>query len=195
MSSATPDETRATLARASSGDAEAVRAIGELCYAELRALARAVLARERPGHTLQATALVHEAWLRLLGNPPPAAEGERSSVDERARFAAIAATCMRRILVEHARARSTEKRGGGAARVTLSSGIAELARPEVDVLELEDALAKLEALDPRQARLVELRFHGGLDVEAAAAVLGVSKRTAESEWALARAFLHRELAR
>lgn len=175
-----------TLARARGGDTDAVANLMPLVYAELRALAGRCLRSERAGHTLQPTALVHEAFLRLFDDRLV------PSLD-RAHFLGIAAVAMRRILVEHARARAANKRGGDAAQVTLDSGIAALSGASIDVLALEDALGRLAALDERQARVVELRFFGGLTIEEVADALAVSKRTVDSDWALARAWLHREL--
>ncbi len=158
--------------------------------AELRALAAKYLAGERPGHTLQPTALVHEAFLRLTGSPGVPAD--------RSEFIALAATSMRRVLVDHARARRAAKRGGDRRRappLALDGAAAKWDQPQVDLLALDEALEKLAALDPRQARIVELRFFGGLGVEAAAQVLGVSTRTVEADWRMARAWLRRELER
>ncbi len=154
--------------------------------AELHSLAAKYLAGERPGHTLQPTALVHEAFLRLVGSPGvPAGRSD---------FIALAATAMRRVLVDHARARKAAKRGGDRRRIALDAAQAPGEDPgEVDVLALDESLERLAALDPRQARIVELRFFGGLGVEAVASVLGVSARTVEADWRMARAWLRREL--
>jgi RNA polymerase sigma factor (TIGR02999 family) len=142
--------------------------------------------QERGEHTLQATALVHEVYLRL-------ADKDRIQWRSRAHFVAVAATLMRRVLVDHARAVRAEKRGGRAARISLDAALAELPTSDVDLLALDDALARLARLDERKARVVELRFFGGLSVEQAAEVLGVSPRSVESDWSVARAFLRREL--
>lgn len=156
-------------------------------YDELRRLARTQLARERPGHTLQPTALVHEAWMRL-------SEQRELDLGDRARFLGLAATMMRRILVNHARDRAAEKRGGGAAPLTLSAAD-DAAQPEgFDVLLLHDALETLAALDARQARVVELKFFAGLEVEEIAAVLDVSSATVRRDWTMARMWLGREMA-
>jgi RNA polymerase sigma factor (TIGR02999 family) len=157
-----------------------------LVYAELRRLARHYLSRERPGHTLQATALVHEVYLRLMPGHPPIAEN-------RARFVGIAAHVMREILVDHARARHRLKRGGEYARVPVRD---DLAAWDADVglwEDLDRALTRLEALSPRQAQVVELRYFGGLTVEEAAHVLDVSPKTIKRDWSIARAWLRREL--
>jgi RNA polymerase sigma factor (TIGR02999 family) len=153
--------------------------------AELRSLASRYLAGERPGHTLQPTALVHEAFLRLAG---------KSGVpSERSEFIALAATSMRRVLVDHARARRAAKRGGERQRIALDAASPSDERTEVDLLALDECLERLAGLDQRQARIVELRFFGGLGVEAVAAVLSVSPRTVEADWRMARAWLRREL--
>lgn len=155
-------------------------------YAELRRVAAAYLRRERPGQTLQPTALVNEAYVRLAGQHP--------KFQNRAHFCAIAANAMRQILVERARARHALKRGGGAARITLNEGLAASPEPVVDVAALDEALTRLAALDPEQARIVELRFFGGLTVEETAEAIGVSPATVKRHWAVARAWLARELA-
>ena len=139
--------------------------------------------REPSEHTLQATALVHEAWLRLAD--------QQVAWRGRAHFLGVAAQLMRRILVDHARARHAAKRGGGATRVTLSD--APAVEETTDVLALHEALDRLAALDPDQARLVELRWFGGFSIEETGEVLGVSPATVKREWAIARAWLHREL--
>jgi RNA polymerase sigma-70 factor (ECF subfamily) len=163
-------------------------------YQELRRLAAAYLRRERPGQTLQPTALVHEAYLRLLKDKP-------GRWQNRAHFCAIAANAMRQILVERARARAALKRGGGQPRVTLVEGVeagvdqaAARANAPVDLLALDQALTRLAALDAQQARVVELRYFGGLSVEETADALGVSPATVKRDWSVARAFLARELA-
>jgi len=161
--------------------------LASLFYDELRALAAGYLRRERAGHTLQPTALVHEAFLRLV-------EAENLRDVDRAGFLAMAASAMRRVLVDHARARAAEKRGGDAERITLDSGLGPVPGPDLDVLALDEALARLAALDERQAKVVELRFFGGLAVEEVADVLGVSKRSVEADWTLARVWLRRALA-
>ena len=157
-------------------------------YKELRRLAATYLRQERAGQTLQATALVNEAYLRLV---------DQTRVEWRGRthFFAVAAQAMRRILVDHARARLCEKRGGDLERVTFIDEVfADSSECGLeDIIALDEALTKLAALDPRQARLVEQRFFGGLSVEEAAAELGISKRTAEGDWMHARAWLNRAL--
>jgi RNA polymerase sigma factor (TIGR02999 family) len=155
-----------------------------LVYNELRRLAAAYMRRERPGQTIQATALVHEAYLRLAGAGTP-------WHDER-HFVGIAARSMRQILVERARARGAQKRWAALDRVTLSAALA-VADPESVLPSLDDALTRLEALDPEQGRIVELRYFVGLSIEETAAALGMSPATLKRRWALARAWLFREL--
>jgi RNA polymerase sigma factor (TIGR02999 family) len=169
------------------GDAEAGDALVPLVYAELRRQARGALSREGEGHTLQATALVHEAWLRLDGQ-------HDARWESCTQFLAVAAQTMRRVLVDHARTRRALKRGGGGTRVTLGDADHAIASPDaVDVLALDDALARLAILDPRKARLVELRYFAGLSIPDAAAALGISPATVGREWAVARMWLRREL--
>jgi RNA polymerase sigma factor (TIGR02999 family) len=175
------------------GDAHACEALAPLVYAELRRQARRALRREREGHTLQPTALVHEAWLRL-------GDQHDGRWESRTQFFAIAAQMMRRVLVDHARARRSLKRGGGAVQVTLGDADRPDAGPAgdrpldaLDVLALNDALARLARLDPRKAQLVDLRYFAGLSIPEAAAVLGVSLATVGREWAVARMWLRREL--
>ena len=155
-------------------------------YAELRRLADRLLVGERAGHTLSPTALVHEAWLRLAG-------GSVASIEDRRQFFAIAAHRMRQVLVDHARRRDADKRGGGAERVTLSTAADRGATGSVDALALEQALQQLEAADPRKAQVVELRYFAGLDMSEVAEVLGVSRATAHRDWEVARAFLFQAL--
>jgi RNA polymerase sigma factor (TIGR02999 family) len=151
----------------------------------LRGLAGGYLRRERPDHSLAPTALVHEAYLKLI-------DQRQVRWQNRAHFFAIAAHVMRRILVDHARSRGAAKRDGGQ-RVELHDAQVAIEPPEVDVLDLDAALEKLSGLDPRQSELVELRFFGGLTVDEAAAVMGVAPATVDRDWALARAWLFREL--
>jgi RNA polymerase sigma factor (TIGR02999 family) len=156
-------------------------------YAELRRLARYYLSHERPGHTLQATALVHEVYLRLI----PQSE---ATLGDRGKFVGIAAHVMREILVEHARGRSRQKRGGDQERVPLNENVAVVESADTDRWEdLDRALNRLAELDARQAQIVELRYFGGLTVEEAAEVLNVSPKTVKRDWSIARAWLRREL--
>jgi RNA polymerase sigma factor (TIGR02999 family) len=163
----------------------AAQELAPLVYAELRRLAGAYMRRERPGQTLQATALVHEAYLRLAGAGTP--------WHDKRHFVGIAARSMRQILVERARARGAQKRWGGMDRVSLTDALAVAADPESVLPSLDDALRRLEAIDPEQARIVELRFFAGLSVEDAADALNMSPATLKRRWALARAWLFREL--
>ena len=162
-------------------------ALAPLVYQELRRLAAAYMRRERPGQTLQATALVHEAYLRLAGAGTP-------WHDER-HFVGIAARSMRQILVERARARGAQKRWGGMNRVSLSDALAVAADPESALPALDEALARLEQIDAEQARIVELRYFAGLNIEDTASALGMSPATLKRRWSLARAWLFRELSR
>jgi RNA polymerase sigma-70 factor (ECF subfamily) len=170
------------LARAGQGDADATARLLELVYAELRDLAGGYARGQRAGHTLQPTALVHEAFLKLVHGGEPA-------FGDRAHFLAVAATAMRQILTDHARARAAQKRGGAWEKVSLSDLRISAEEDEIDLLALDDALAKLAAFDPRKHRVVELRFFGGLTVEEVARVLDLSTTTVESEWRAARAWL------
>jgi RNA polymerase sigma factor (TIGR02999 family) len=155
-------------------------------YAELRGLAAAYLKRERPGHTLQATALVHEAYLKLMG------QAGFSSRD-RTHVAAMAANAIRRILVDHARTRGRQKRGGQRGRVPLVESAAVADAPGLDLLDLDGALSRLAGQSPERARIVEMRFFAGMSAEEIGRVLGVSSRTVERDWRYARAWLYREL--
>jgi RNA polymerase sigma factor (TIGR02999 family) len=183
-----PDPARVTalLADARAGRHEALEALLPLVYHELRRVAAGYLRRERPGQTLQATGLVHEAYLRLMRE-------QHVSWENRAHFCAIAANSMRQILVERARARKAAKRGGAWARLTLDEGLAAAPEPAVDLEALDEALGRLAARDEAQARLVELRYFGGLTIEETAAVLGVSPATVKRSWMVARAWLRKEL--
>jgi RNA polymerase sigma factor (TIGR02999 family) len=158
-------------------------------YAELHRQAARAMRRESADHTLQATALVHEAYLRLI-------DQRRVEWRNRAQFFGIAAQMMRRVLVDHARGRDAAKRGGGVASVTLSDAVAASsgdADDAVEVLALHDALERLAALDPNQAKVVELRYFGGMSIEETAEVMDISPATVKREWAVARAWLKREL--
>jgi len=170
----------------SRGDPVALEKLMPLVYGELRAVASRYLGRERPGHTLQPTALVHEVYLKLVNQ-------RAATWKNRAHFFAIAAQAMRRILVDHARSRDRDKRGGAATRLVLTDDIASLEPRDVDVLALDGALARLGSLDQDQAKVVELRFFGGLTVEETAEVLESSQATVKREWRSAKAWLYREL--
>ena len=165
---------------------EAFERLLPLVYDELRSLAKAHLAHERPGHSLQATALVHEAYLRMLA-------GQGPSWKDRRHFYYAAAQAMRRILIEHARKRGRLKRGGGRVQVTMDDIQVGDGPPMEDLLALDEALARLEERDPRMAEVVHLRFFAGLSVEETAAALEISERTVKREWAVARAWLYQAL--
>lgn len=168
------------------GDEGALQDLFPLVYGELRALAAAQLRTERADHTLQPTALVHEAYVRLIPR-----RGAR--VEDRVQFMAIASQAIRRILVEHGRARAAAKRGGDRIRVTLTGRIASKPGPDVDILDLDRALERLGEADPVDQRVVELRFFGGLTDAEVATALEVSERTVRRRWAYSRAWLYREL--
>jgi RNA polymerase sigma factor (TIGR02999 family) len=171
----------------SRGDRTAGDQLLPVIYAELHRRAAAAMRREQDGHTLQPTALVHEAYMRLV-------DQRRVEWQNRAQFYGVAAQLMRRILIDHAREHLAQKRGGGAHQVTLSGIEAVPDDDPVDVLALHEALERLARLDARQARLVELRYFGGLSIEETAEALDVSPATVKREWATARAWLKRELA-
>jgi RNA polymerase sigma-70 factor (ECF subfamily) len=176
------------LKSADAGDRTGLDALVPEVYEELRRLAASYMRQERGTHTLQATALANEAYVRLADDTKVKWRG-------RAQFLAIAARAMRQILVDHARRQGAEKRGGDLARVTLSDTAATFGRPVLDLLDLEEALTALGALDDRKARVVELRFFAGLTTKEAAEALDVSETTVDDDWALARAWLRRRLAR
>jgi RNA polymerase sigma factor (TIGR02999 family) len=168
------------------GDDDALEQLTPLVESELRRLARAYMRRERRDHTLQATALVNEAFLRLT-------DARRVRWQDRAHFLVISARLMRRVLVDHARSRGSGKRGGGAERVTLDEGVAASPEPAVDVLALDRALEALAAVDVRKSRVIELRFFGGMSVEETADALHVSPDTVKRDWRLAKLWLLHEL--
>lgn len=170
------------------GDSGAREALIPLVYDELRRIARRRLRGERPDHTLQSAALVNEAYVRLIDLKSPPWQN-------RAHFFGVAARVMRHILVDHARNRLAAKRGGGAPRLTLDTQIASLRKPEMDLVALDDALKKLEAFDPQQCRIIEMRFFSGLSIEETASALDISPATVKREWATARAWLHREMSK
>jgi len=174
------------LARIGHGDRGAFDDLFPHVYAELRRIASREMRRERHGHTLQATALVHEAYLRLVRDAS-------LSAANRSHFLGIAAQAMREILIDRARARVAQKRGGGGARVTLDEALAAVPGVSIDVLALDEALQRLAQLDPRHAQVVELRYFGGLSVEDTAAAMGLSQATVKRAFTLARAWLYREL--
>jgi len=182
---ADPGKITTLLAAWGAGEPAAREQLLPIVYEELKTIARQVFRRERASHTLQPTAVVHEAYMKLAGGA--------TSFRDRAHFFAVASQAMRQILVDHARARTTAKRGGGAVRMEL--GDPATPTPTLaDVLAVDEALSRLAAQDEDQARLIELRFFGGLTVEETAEVLGVSTATVKRDWRIARAFLSRELA-
>lgn len=168
------------------GDKAALDRLAPLVYSELRRIAARLMAGERAGHTLQATALVNEAYLRLV-------DTHLASWQDRAHFFALCAQAMRRILVDHARSRGSVKRGAGQVRMELEEGLAAAPSAEADLLKIDDALNRLAALDPRKGQVVELRFFGGLSVEETAEALKISPETVMRDWKMARAWLYREL--
>lgn len=180
-------QTTRLLGELGQGQAGAAERLLPLVYEELRALASSYFARQRSSHTLQPTALVHEAFIKLI-------DQTHAHWKDRAHFFAVAATAMRQVLVNHALARNAQKRGGGRAVLAFADEAADGRPQEFDPLAIDEALRKLAALDARKARVVELRFFAGLAVDEAAEVLGVSKTTVESDWRMARAWLSRALA-
>jgi RNA polymerase sigma factor (TIGR02999 family) len=170
------------------GDPAALDALVPQVYKELQRLAHFQLRSERPNHTLQSTALVHEAYARLVGQ-------DGLEFQNRAHFFAIAAQLMRQILVDYARRHRAEKRGGGVCLLTLDDAMALPQRKDLDVVALDDALNELAKIDERQSRVVELRFFAGLSLEETASALEIGPATVQRDWTMARAWLHRELSR
>ena len=186
MVQVSPHEVSQLLTAWSDGDESALEKLMPLVYQELHRLAKRYMARERAGHTLQTSALVNEAYLRL-------AEGRTVRFENRTHFFAVSAKVMRRILVDFARSRRNLKHGGGAQKVTLEEGALVSPESGADLLALDESLERLAALNPRQAQVVELRYFGGLSEEEVGVVLKVSERTVRKDWGLARAWLYREL--
>ena len=176
------------LVRWKHGEQEALQALLPLVYDELRRLAHHHLQAERVGHTLQSTALVHEAYLRLVDQEP-------LRLDNRAHFFAVASHLMRQILVDYARKHHAAKRGGNGLTLTLDEAIAVPKKRELDLEALDDALNRLAVLDPQQSRIVELGFFGGLRIDETSQVLGISPATVKRHWATARVWLHHEMSR
>lgn len=170
------------------GDKAALDALIPVVYDELRRQASRYLRRERPGHTLQTTALINEAYLRLV-------DQKTTRWQNRAQFFGIAAQLMRRILVDHARAKHRAKRGGSDIRVSLTDATAVTSDETLDLVELDEALNRLGEIDPQQSKIVELRFFSGLNVEETAAALSISPATVKRDWSMAKAWLHREINR
>jgi RNA polymerase sigma-70 factor (ECF subfamily) len=182
-----PEGISQLLIKWSSGDESALEGLIPLVYDELRRLAKNYLRKERPGHTLQPTALVNEAYLRLV-------EQRSANWQNRAQFYGIAAKLMRRILVDHARLKHAEKRGGAEQqRLSITSARDLSTKPDLDVLALHEALEKLAAVDPQQEQIVELKFFGGLSIEETAEVMKLGHATVERDWKMARAWLRRQL--
>lgn len=173
------------LKSSSLGDQRALDAVIPLVYDELRRLARSYMRRERPGHTLQTTVLVHEAYIRLLG--------QESNWQNRSHFFGIAAKMMRRVLLDHAKGVGRAKRGGGAIKVTLDEPAILSKAPDKELVALDEALTRLEKIDPQRAHIVELRYFGGLSNEEVSKILDISTATIQRQWAGARAWLYHEL--
>ncbi len=182
VTTSSPHEVTSLLIRLTDGDGAVLDDLLPLVYAELRRLAASYLRRERQGHTLQPTALVHEAYMRMI---------DQTQVEwqNRAHFFGVAAQMMRRILVDHARGQQAEKRGGEFQKLSLDENIDVSGERAADLIALDDALARLAELDPQKSRVVELRFFGGLSVEETAEVLGVSAPTVKRQWRMAKAWL------
>ncbi|MEZ5966748.1 MAG: ECF-type sigma factor [Planctomycetota bacterium] len=199
MTPKTVQETTAALVRAASGDQRSQQEFFELLYGELRGLARGVLRGERAGHTLQPTALVHEAWVRLVDGSAIAAiavEGDAGGDTEsaRGRFLGLAARAMRQVLIDHARRQNAGKRGSAWQRITLSSDLSAQPLELATLLDLDAALVEMERRQPRLAQVSELRLFAGLELAEVAATVGISLTTAKLDWNLARAMLTRRLA-
>jgi len=174
------------LSEAAAGEPRAIDELLPLVRQELHGVAEAMLAREHPGHTLQPTALIHEAYLKMV-------DQTRASFADRVHFLAVAAGVMRRLLVDHARGKRAAKRGGDQARKELNEWSIATPSEPIDLLELDEALGALERSRPRAAQIVEMRFFGGLSIDQVARVLGIGTATVEREWRLARAMLYNEL--
>jgi RNA polymerase sigma factor (TIGR02999 family) len=187
METLSPQEITRLLADWNAGDADALERLAPLVYAELRRIARRQIGREREGHTLQATALVNEAYLRLAG-------GGGLALQDRAHFYAVCAQVMRHVLVDHARAHARDKRGGGAVHVPLDEAANAAAVGSDEMVALDEALRGLEEVDPQKARVVALRYFAGLSIEETADVLGISPTTVRREWRRAKAWLYRAIA-
>jgi RNA polymerase sigma factor (TIGR02999 family) len=187
LNSDLPDDVTQLLESWSNGDREALERLMPLVYDELHRLARRYLRRERSDHTLQSTALVHEAYLRMV-------DQKNVRWENRAHFFGVAAQSIRHILVDHARSHNAAKRGAGAAKLSLDEAIGVPEKREVDLLALDHAMEGLATLDPQQSRIVELRFFGGLSIEETAEVLHISPATVKRDWVMAKAWLYQNLA-
>ncbi len=188
MTASPPQAVTRLLMQVTDGDRVALNDLLPLIYDELRSLAANYLRRERPGHTLQPTALVHEAYLRLV-------DQTQVRWQNRAHFFGIAAQMMRRILVDHARGHNAEKRGSDFQKISLDENLDVAGERATDLVALDDALNRLAAIDAQKARLVELRYFGGLSVEETAEVLGVSAPTVKRQWRMAKAWLYGQMSR
>jgi RNA polymerase sigma factor (TIGR02999 family) len=187
MSESSQDVTK-LLGQWQEGDPEALNALTPMVYSELRRLAQSYINRERPNHTLQGTALVHEAYLRLI-------DQRRVEWRNRNHFFALAAELIRRILVDHARAKAAEKRGGNNVKLSIEDAMEPAVNEDLDLVALDDALQLLARTDPQQSRIVELRYFAGLKIEETAEVLEISPATVKRNWVVAKAFLKREMLR
>jgi RNA polymerase sigma factor (TIGR02999 family) len=186
LNSAASSQVTQLLKQWQEGNEQALEALMPLVYGELKRLAGSYLRRERPDHTLESAALVNEAYLRLV-------DQTHVQWQNKAHFFGIAAQMMRRILVDHARSHKASKRGAGMPALALDEAVAQVQSQSIDLLGLDEALEKLEKVDPQQSKIVELRFFGGLSIEDAANVLGISPATVKRDWAAARAWLYREV--
>jgi RNA polymerase sigma factor (TIGR02999 family) len=186
LPSSPPHEVTQLLVAWSNGDKTARDQLMPLVHTELCRLAHHYMSRERPGHTLQTTALVNEAYLRLV-------DQDKMRWENRAHFFGIAARLMREILVDHARSRQAAKRGGAQVRLSLSEVDHIASRPDVNLIALDEALSRLEAIDPQKSRIIELRYFGGLAIEETAEVIGISPATVKRDWSMARAWLRSEI--
>lgn len=186
MNTDDPGDTTALLARVSAGERGAADDLLDLLTRELREMAHHRMSRQRSGHTLQTTALIHEAWIRIFG-------GSASAIESRMHFLKVASSAMRSVLVDHARRRGSDKRGGLRQRVELPDDLSVEDKPRSQILDLDAAVDKLAAVDQEQARIAELRCFGGLSSADVAVVMGVSKRTVERGWTAAKVYLSREL--
>jgi RNA polymerase sigma factor (TIGR02999 family) len=180
-----PTQVTELLGEIQAGDRQATDKLAELVYHELRGLAGAIMRGGEAGHTLQPTALLHEAWLKLVGH--------LGSVNDRPHFFAVAAKAMRQVLTDHVKAQRRLKRGGGVRRITFSEGNLAEQTTDFDMVAFHDSLERLASLNERQARVIELRLLGALSIEEAASILGVSDRTVKTDWMMAKAWLMREL--
>ena len=168
------------------GDQQSLESLIPLVYDELRRQARRYLRRERPDHTLQSSALVHEVYVRLI-------DQRQANWHNRSQFFGVAAQLMRRILVDHARSRGAVKRGAGVTKLAIAEEVAAIEMQNVDLIALDTSLTKLEQIDPQQCRIVELRFFSGLSIEDTADALGISPATVKRDWAMVKAWLYREI--